>query len=219
MQSPIEKNGGCNRIVCGKSSCHYQFCWSCLKDWNVHGYNASCNKFDEEEAQKATGSRVSLQRYLHYYNRFTNHKASLKLEAKLSEEVEKKMLQMQKLNFSYVETQFLQQSVLILTECRRTLMYTYALGFYLLPSNAKQLFEDNQQDLEVATEQLSEFLERDMEQEEQGENNSLQLLSQKVKDKARYVHRRRLVLEEQCLESTEKKMFVFDETLTKGIKF
>uniref|UniRef100_A0A915E0P8 Uncharacterized protein n=1 Tax=Ditylenchus dipsaci TaxID=166011 RepID=A0A915E0P8_9BILA len=74
---------------------------------------------------------------------------------------------MQKLNFSYVETQFLQQSLAILTECRKTLMYSYALG-HLLPSYAKQL----------------EFLERDIDQEDQRGNNSLQLLSQKVKDKA-----------------------------------
>jgi len=42
-------------------------------------------------------------------------------------------------------------------------MFTYPFAFYLpTDTNSTKLFEDNQQDLEMATEQLSEYLERDM---------------------------------------------------------
>lgn len=41
-------------------------------------------------------------------------------------------------------------------------MYTYAFAFYLSKNNHTLIFEDNQRDLEMATETLSEYLERDI---------------------------------------------------------
>ena len=41
-------------------------------------------------------------------------------------------------------------------------MYTYAFAFYLKKNNHTLIFEDNQGDLEMATETLSEYLERDI---------------------------------------------------------
>ncbi len=41
-------------------------------------------------------------------------------------------------------------------------MYTYAFAYYLLKNNHTLIFEDNQRDLEMATETLSEYLERDI---------------------------------------------------------
>lgn len=81
---PIEKNGGCNRILCQK--CSHEFCWMCMNPWSVHGYNP-CNRFDEEQVKNAQGeqerARALLDRYLHYFNRFKNHQQSLKLEKKV----------------------------------------------------------------------------------------------------------------------------------------
>lgn len=53
-------------------------------------------------------------------------------------------------------------------------MFTYAFAYYLERDNQAFIFEDNQRDLEMATEQLSEFLERDL------ENENLSTLKQKV---------------------------------------
>ncbi|KAI1704952.1 IBR domain, a half RING-finger domain-containing protein [Ditylenchus destructor] len=224
-KAAIEKNGGCNRMLC--SSCRFEFCWSCMKVWSVHGYTSSCNKFDEAEAEKANVSRAALQRYLHFYNRYTNHKHSLQLEANLAYTVERKVEFLQKEikasyssnPYSYNEVTFLHDALKILQECRRALMYTYALGFYLTAGqNSTQLFEDNQQDLEVATEQLSDYLERDFANEED-KNEDINELMVKVKDKSSYVAKRKETLEEQCLECVEKRTFVFDESLTGGLKF
>lgn len=41
-------------------------------------------------------------------------------------------------------------------------MYTYAFAYYLQKNNHTLIFEDNQRDLEMATEILSEYLERDI---------------------------------------------------------
>ena len=62
---------------------------------------------------------------------------------------------------SLLQVQFLQRAVDVLCQCRRTLMYTYVFAFYLRRNNQSLIFEENQKDLAFATEQLSEYLERD----------------------------------------------------------
>ena len=85
-----------------------------------------------------------------------NHLESLKFESKLYAMVKDKMEEMQQHNMSWIEVQFLKKSLDILCECRRTLMYTYVFAYYLRKNNQSAIFEDNQKDLESATEQLSE---------------------------------------------------------------
>ncbi|KAH7730661.1 ubiquitin-conjugating enzyme E2-binding protein 1 [Aphelenchoides avenae] len=201
---PIEKNGGCNRILCQK--CKFEFCWMCLNVWSVHGYNP-CNRFNEDQVKQAQSdqerARALLERYLHYFNRFKNHQESLKLEKKLYAKAQVMQAQMQAKNFSWVETHFLKRAVDVLGDCRRTLQYTYAFAYYLEPSNIKHIFEDNQQDLEQATEQLSGFMERDLADED------LVTLKQKVQDKCHYVEQRRLKLLQHCAEGKEKDEWQF----------
>ncbi len=56
----------------------------------------------------------------------------------------------------------MKKAVDVLCQCRQTLRYTYAFAYYLMKNNHTQIFEDNQRDLEMATEKLSEYLERDI---------------------------------------------------------
>ena len=108
---------------------------------------------------------------------------------------------MQQHNMSWIEVQFLQKAVDILCDCRRTLMYTYVFAYYLRKNNQCDIFEvgtlqlsicqaecfydntkflqENQKDLESATEKLSEYLERDISAE------NLVDIKQKVQDKYR----------------------------------
>ncbi|KAI5695730.1 hypothetical protein M8J76_005747 [Diaphorina citri] len=182
----IEKDGGCNHMVCKNQSCKAEFCWVCLGPWEPHGSSwYSCNRYDEEEAKVARGaqerSRAALQRYLFYCNRYMNHMQSLKFEHKL-----------------YASVQFLKKAVDILCQCRQTLMYTYVFAYYLRKNNQSVLFEDNQKDLESATEKLSEYLERDITSE------NLANIKQQVQDKYRYCDNRRKKLLEHVHEGYER---------------
>ena len=70
------------------------------------------------------------------------------------------------------------RAVEALGECRRTLMYTYVFAYYLDKNGQLDIFEDNQSDLEATTEVLSQYLERDI-----SEEDNLQDIKQAVQDK------------------------------------
>ncbi|XP_065060477.1 E3 ubiquitin-protein ligase arih1-like [Rhopilema esculentum] len=206
----IEKNGGCNHMVCRNSACKCDFCWVCLGPWDSHGsswYN--CNRYDEKEAQAARDaqakSRAKLERYLFYCNRYMNHLQSAKFEKKLYEKIRLKMDSMQQHNMSWIEVQFLKQAVDVLCQCRNMLKYTYVFAFYLKKNNHSIIFEDNQRDLEMATEVLSEYLERDINSEEAQE------IKQKVQDKYRYCEQRRKVLLDHVYEGYERDFWEYHE--------
>ncbi|KAI6202997.1 RBR-type E3 ubiquitin transferase [Aphelenchoides besseyi] len=205
----IEKDGGCNHVSC--KTCKFEFCWTCLGPWKPHGSGwYSCNRFDDTDAKKARDeqerSRAALQRYLHFFTRYENHQKSLKLEHKLFAQVQDKMRQMQQQEYSWIETQYLRKAVDVLNQCRQTLMYTYAFAFYLQPNNTTSIFEDNQRDLELATEHLSELLEKDLEIERE----KLTTWKQTVQDKYRYVQQRRSVLLNHVAEGTNRNEWKFN---------
>ncbi|GFO21343.1 E3 ubiquitin-protein ligase arih1 [Plakobranchus ocellatus] len=206
----IEKDGGCNHMVCKNQNCKADFCWVCLGPWEPHGsswYN--CNRYNEDDAKKARDSqeksRAALQRYLFYCNRYMNHMQSLKFEHALYQAIKAKMEEMQQHNMSWIEVQFLKKAVDVLCLCRQTLMYTYVFAFYLKKNNQSIIFEDNQKDLENATEQLSEYLEREISSE------VLHDIKQKVQDKYRYCESRRNVLLDHVHEGYEKDQWEYLE--------
>lgn len=82
-------------------------------------------------------------------------------------------------------------------------MYTYVFAYYLRKNNQSVIFEDNQRDLESATETLSEYLERDITSE------NLADIKQKVQDKYRFVRHRILFQYRRMLWKYDWKQKIF----------
>ena len=99
---------------------------------------------------------------------------------------------------TWIEVQFLRRAVDEVVRCRATLKWTYAMAYYLSKSNEKEMFEDNQRDLERAVEDLSELLEMPLEPE------GIPELRQKVTDKAVYVGRRNEIVLEDTARGFEE---------------
>jgi ariadne-1 len=50
-QRAIEKNHGCNHMMCG-APCYHQFCWLCLGSWVNHsGGSFHCNRYAADKSE------------------------------------------------------------------------------------------------------------------------------------------------------------------------
>ncbi|KAJ2799196.1 hypothetical protein H4R21_003636 [Coemansia helicoidea] len=189
-KSTIEKNGGCNHMTCRE--CRHEFCWVCMGPWSEHGQSYyNCNRFDDDASKNArdsvSKSRAMLERYLHYFTRYNNHEQSARLARKLLAATEKNMEQIQREHtLSWIEVQFLSEAIDVLSMCRSTLKWSYVLGYYMLSDNQKTIFEDNQSDLEMATETLNELVENPISKD----GPSIEEFKRLVIDKTTYVRTR-----------------------------
>eukprot|EP00658_Telonema_sp_P-2_P080462 TRINITY_DN8011_c0_g1_i1.p1 TRINITY_DN8011_c0_g1~~TRINITY_DN8011_c0_g1_i1.p1 ORF type:complete len:226 (-),score=34.26 TRINITY_DN8011_c0_g1_i1:39-716(-) len=174
--NPIEKNGGCNHMTCNK--CRHEFCWVCMGKWSAHNSNYyDCNKKKQATADdvKRSTAEKNLNHYMHYYERYNNHRRSRALDKKTIQRVR-----------SFIDTtahndtsggvgmEYLADAARTLAEARHVLSITYVYAYYNDDKSINlPLFEYNQGQLEFATEQLSSIVEnrKNMSMDRQSVNN------------------------------------------------
>lgn len=174
---PIEKNQGCNHMVCSKAGgCGHEFCWLCLGEWATHGTSTGgyyqCNIYDKQskegkhsdEEKTRKDARHALDKYMFYFERYMNHDKAMKLTVTQEQQIEGKVQTLHKRGFEIIELQFLYDALRQVRVCRQVLKWTYVYGYYLEDSIEKPLFEHLQKHLEEKTDCLHEMLERDFEQ-------------------------------------------------------
>uniref|UniRef100_A0A183I9F6 Ariadne domain-containing protein n=1 Tax=Soboliphyme baturini TaxID=241478 RepID=A0A183I9F6_9BILA len=135
-------------------------------EWKTHGseyYECSRYKENPNIANETVHvkARVALEKYLFYYERWENHRKSLKLEqqlfARIRQRIEEKV---NKHQGTWIDWQYLYDAASLLTKCRYTLQYTYPYAYYMASGPRKELFEYQQAQLEHEIENLSWQVER-----------------------------------------------------------
>jgi ariadne-1 len=111
----VEKNGGCNWIVC---RCGHQFCYFCLCTEQSH-HNVVCNAPPSAQVE---GAKSELEYYMHYYDRWHGHCESQKLEGPLRQRAREQMealMHCTEAPRALSEVQHLCEAVEVLVDCRR----------------------------------------------------------------------------------------------------
>ncbi|XP_019099610.1 PREDICTED: putative E3 ubiquitin-protein ligase ARI4 [Camelina sativa] len=174
---PVEKRDGCNHMTCICGQC---FCWLCGEaTGKTHSYRSiaghSCGRYKDDKVRQLDRAKRDLDRYTHYHYRYKAHTDSSKLENKLR----KSILEKAELNSEtkdnravFKEYGWVTDAVNRLFRSRRILSYSYPFAFYMFGEELfkdemsdeereikKNLFEDQQQQLEGNVEKLSKILE------------------------------------------------------------
>jgi ariadne-1 len=122
---------------------------------------AAAVKTAEEEAEEK--AKMELDRYLFYFQRYTNHHRAGAFASLQRAVTQQRMAEITAEGLTWSEVDFLEQGTEVLIACRLVLQHTYVLAYYLPDGPEKSLFEHLQEMLEGSTEELSELLEQPIE--------------------------------------------------------
>lgn len=100
---------------------------------------------------------------------------------------------------------FLKTGVQVLLACRLILQNTYVFAFFANRCNQVEIFEDNQRDLERATEELSEYYEKDL------DYSNIDKARDLINSRYLYCEKRRQILLEHLQEGFENNFWTFTE--------
>uniref|UniRef100_A0A061SJL9 RBR-type E3 ubiquitin transferase n=1 Tax=Tetraselmis sp. GSL018 TaxID=582737 RepID=A0A061SJL9_9CHLO len=177
---PIEKNQGCMHMTC--SQCKHEFCWLCQGKWQDHGERTggyySCNRYEtawkhgehDDEHRRRENAKRSLERYMHYYERFASHDRAGKQASEDHRGSMDHANYLEKLSavtkVPVSRLKFVTDAWAQVVECRRILKWTYAYGYYTFTNTEcphinkqKEFFEFLQGDAECSLERLHDEAE------------------------------------------------------------
>lgn len=132
----------------------------------------SCGRYQDDKEKQMERAKRDLDRYTHYHHRYKAHTDSSKLEDKLRDTILKKVSKSEKRELKLKDFSWVTNGLDRLFRSRRVLSYSYAFAYYMFGEELfkdemtpeereikKNLFEDQQQQLEGNVEKLSQFLE------------------------------------------------------------
>ncbi|KAL5201283.1 hypothetical protein ABZP36_035637 [Zizania latifolia] len=143
---PIEKNRGCMHMTC-HPPCLHEFCWLCLGSWTEHRFGdmTSCNRYNEagnltDDMARREQGMASLDRYLHFYERWVAHGKARQKAVDDIVELESSGGCLDQLSEAtgvpVTDLCFLTEAYKQIAECRLILRWTYAYGYYHLGETA-----------------------------------------------------------------------------------
>ena len=174
---PIEKNAGCMHMCC--AVCKHEFCWLCGQPWRDHGEGTggyyACNRYEtakrKGEYAKEQGRRDkaknSLERYMHYYERFSFNEDSAATSAKELRGLDAQLQEIsQATGTPTSQLRFIEDAWRQVIRSSKRLKWTYAYGYYHFgiakDAKKKEFFEFLQGEAERNLLRLKDFLDKDL---------------------------------------------------------
>ena len=163
-QKFIEKNQGCNFMMCSKSGgCGAFFCWTCMKILSSDHGGHECNVYKpkEESELNVEDMKNALATYSHHFERYNNHKKSMEYAVKTRDEINELISTLNRMkDIPFEELSFFKNAIKTTILARRLLFNSYIFVFYMKKnSNMRHLFEFHQSMLENKVETLHGLLE------------------------------------------------------------
>lgn len=128
--SPVERNGGCNLVMC---RCRQCFCWLCGQATRdaIFGLHA-CGRYREDAKRNADAAeaRKELERWSHYYTRWWAHADSQKLESATAKKLRAKIDLLEERSGGGEGFAWLLAGQELLFRARRCLSLSYVFAFF-----------------------------------------------------------------------------------------